>query len=484
MHIIYDQEILDGIGDLIKSKASITLECNVKVVSPTESEVNLAKASVGFNNPNQDDLYYLHSILASVGWNKNDDVFEKGEIWKARNTPVDKPFNLMHDEDEIIGHITGSCVIDRNGDVIPDDTEIDKLPDNFDILSSAVIYKYWPDEEKRHAMAEIIDEINDNQWFVSMECVFPEFDYAMLDAQGNQRIIERNKETAFLSKYLRVYGGSGKYNDIRIGRLFRNLTFSGKGLVTQPAGPRSIIFNENQIMESHASENIREESNMNDSELNSKIVALEAKLAKAEEDNKLLQAKASEEINKAHEEAVAELNSKLAKASEEAETSKSAIAELQVKLDELTQTVASKDVEIANVKAELTKVGRASKLAQAGVEDEVKRGEILDKFASASEEMFDEIVGLYAEAKKAKSDKSEKADPDMAKEDKSCANEQVDSDEVKTPENLDVVEAPKEPALATAGVLDPAEEVAKMRSVAIEGLAAMINYRNKNKKNK
>ena len=49
-------------------------------------------------NEDQIDLYYLKSILVSTGWNKNDDVFDSKELWAAKNTPEDKPFNFMHNE--------------------------------------------------------------------------------------------------------------------------------------------------------------------------------------------------------------------------------------------------------------------------------------------------------------------------------------------------------------------------------------------------
>ena len=73
-----------------------------------------------------------------------------------------------------------------------------------------------------------------------MESLFKNFDY-MLIKDGQQSIITRSKETSFLTKYLRIYGGTGEYNGSRIYRLLRNFTFSGMALVTNPANARSII---------------------------------------------------------------------------------------------------------------------------------------------------------------------------------------------------------------------------------------------------
>ncbi|NBP87745.1 MAG: DUF11 domain-containing protein [Planctomycetia bacterium] len=59
---------------------------------------------------------------------KNDDIFLADEMWAARKTPKDKQFNYMHNEKDIIGHITGNYVVDFNGELIPDDADPSDLP--------------------------------------------------------------------------------------------------------------------------------------------------------------------------------------------------------------------------------------------------------------------------------------------------------------------------------------------------------------------
>ena len=39
------------------------------------------------------------------------------------------------------------------------------------------------------------------------------------------------------------------YEDHKVGRLLRNITFSGKGFVEKPANPDSIIFDSNHIFD-------------------------------------------------------------------------------------------------------------------------------------------------------------------------------------------------------------------------------------------
>ena len=46
-------------------------------------------------------------------------------------------------------------------------------------------------------MNQIIAEIEEGKWFVSMECLFAGFDYALLDGSGNAKLLERNEFSIF-----------------------------------------------------------------------------------------------------------------------------------------------------------------------------------------------------------------------------------------------------------------------------------------------
>jgi hypothetical protein len=239
----YEIEIEDGISESVKASNSIAFEM-VAVESFAEEQKftknkdnkTIAEIAIA-ENKNQEDLYYLKSVLVSTGWNKNDDVFNPEEMWIARNTPEDKPFNLEHNQDIIIGHITGCYPASEDGSPIQSDTP----PENYNIITSAVIYKEWENQEKKAQIENICSEIPNGSWFVSMEALFSNFDYAIND-KTKTRIVARNNQTAFLTKYLKAYGGSGIYGDQKIGRVLRNIIFSGKGLVRKPANPDSVIF--------------------------------------------------------------------------------------------------------------------------------------------------------------------------------------------------------------------------------------------------
>ena len=286
---IYEKEISAGLEEIIKSTASVAYSSPVSIYIPSKKQKENIKQIITANeavaeNQDQFDLYYLNSVLVSTGWNKNDDVFDQGETWTARETPVDKQFNFMHDESDIIGHITNSLVVDENGSEVSDPKNAEK----FDIVTSAVLYNSWSTPELKERMTKIISEIESNKWFVSMECLFNDFDYAVITPEGEHKVIARDDTSAFLTKHLRAYGGEGQYEGYTVGRLLRNIAFSGKGLVSNPANPRSVILNDvdpfkgAQAEEINNSSFIQENEDMSDT-LRQQVEELKAELADAKQ---------------------------------------------------------------------------------------------------------------------------------------------------------------------------------------------------------
>jgi Skp family chaperone for outer membrane proteins len=382
-----------GLEQLILSTASISYASIVEVAKPFELS-NRAKARLALGkdlyqalatNEGQFDLHYLKSILVSVGWNKNDDVFDLLETWAARHSPEDKPFNFEHKQDDIIGHITGNYVIDADGKVIADDTLVDKLPSKFHIVTAAVLYKAWSKEELQKRMDQILAEIPQGKWYVSMEALFRNFDYALIKADGSAHIVPRTDKTAFLTKHLRAYGGDGKYQDQKVGRVLRHITFSGKGLVRKPANPESIIFAEIEPFQSSASEipglnaelgygTVLEDSpqatkgdkpmaseieivQKQNAELTAKVEKLEAQLR--ENDTKTLQAKATqlETELKAQAEQFASLKG-------ESEKLKADLTKAASERDEATKSLAKIEADRKHEKRIQTVVAKLGKTAE------------------------------------------------------------------------------------------------------------------------
>lgn len=244
---IFASEINDGLEHLLNSCASITYASFAEPCFEKQPSFKTCRAMAALKD---EDLYYTQSILVTSSWNKNDDIFDKIEVWNARNTPEDKPTNLEHDESIIIGHITSNWPITEDGKIISQDVDLDQLPDKYHILTGSVIYKGFTHPELRERAEKLISEIESGQKYVSMECFFKGFDYGLINkSNGNYKILERNEDTAYLTKHLKAYGGMGEHQGYKIGRVLRNITFSGKGFVDKPANPDSIIFNENLIAE-------------------------------------------------------------------------------------------------------------------------------------------------------------------------------------------------------------------------------------------
>ena len=244
---VYGAEKKDGLFHDIRSKSSISYACKIQPSLLNNTQINkcLNKLvlAAGVASDKQMDLHYLDTILVTTGWNKNRDIFGSAPVYAARKTPEHKPFNYQHDQSDIIGHIVTSDAVDANLTPLADDLTVDELPSKFHLLTSSVLYKVLSDEARQERILQTIAEIAEGKWFVSMECLFSDFDYGVINPDGEQRVIARNEETSMLTKYLSQYGGPGKYGDYVLGRYFKNITFCGKGLVKEPANPESEILN-------------------------------------------------------------------------------------------------------------------------------------------------------------------------------------------------------------------------------------------------
>ena len=220
------------VGDIEKYFDGISVADLIKA----NNTVQTVKELLGQEQP---DLALVVAILVSTGWNLNDDIFVPEEVWKARLSPVHKPMNDNHNAHKILGHIVQSRALDKSGNEIElSDNEVP--PDSFDLEVAGVLYRAFPALSKR--IDEIIDKAKSGDMYVSMEAWFPDFSYGFIDPDsGETKLIERTETTAFLTKHLKVYGGTGEYQGYKIGRVLRNIIFGAQGFVDEPANPESVI---------------------------------------------------------------------------------------------------------------------------------------------------------------------------------------------------------------------------------------------------
>lgn len=222
---------------------TLTMPAMATVLDPGseryKSVANQIEERFGFKPSPQIDLLYVESCLVTSNCNENDDAFLNDELWKARHTPVLKPVNWQHSEKDILGVVYSVQARNLNGDVIPFDQE--EAPNEpFELFTEAVIFKLiHPDKAQ-----EIADRHARGNLFVSMEAWFDNYDYVVVSEEGKvEKVVARNKTTAFLDQILKVNGGVGRHDGQRIGRGLRDITFGGYGFVDRPANKRSDITN-------------------------------------------------------------------------------------------------------------------------------------------------------------------------------------------------------------------------------------------------
>lgn len=358
------------------------------------------------------ELLYGSAILVSTVMNKNDDLFLPEETWSAKASAINIPYNDDHIDTDIIGHTIAVRPLDSEGNLI----EGDEPPDYFDLEIDFVMYQgIFPAIAK-----EILEKAPLGQKFVSMEAKFKEFDYGLVDAQDNIKIVARNDETAFLTKYLRCYGGEGIYQNYRMARVLRDFVFSGIGNVDKPANPGSEYTKFENVMLASQSEFRQDRTALYVTK--GKIMEIktleDAQKLIAELTNKLSQYEGKEaEATKAQLDTLTAQNTqlkndltaeqtKLTAATNEIESLKTAQADLQKKLDELTAERDAKAEALKKIEDESKAAKRISELKELGVEvDEAKAKQI----AALPDEAFASIVDFTKTLKPNKQDTGDSA---------------------------------------------------------------------------
>jgi len=476
---IFEQERQDGLENIIQASASISYASIAEpCVLSNISKVNKLKSLASLDDS---DLYYVQSILVTSSWNKNDDIFDKAEVWLARNTPEDKPTNLEHDESLIIGHITGNWPITEDGILIKEIENLEDLPEKYHILTGSVIYRAFTSPELKNRAEKLIAEIESGTKFVSMECFFKGFDYGLMDkSTGIYKTLARNENTAYLTKYLRSYGGLGEHENYKIGRVLRNITFSGKGFVEKPANPDSIIFNKNtldRIFAKKSSDLIIAgvSNNQLTSNVENNIMSLEKEVAEtvevttpvvetpetvettetapetapevsattvvsnsAELENTI---KIKDETIAALDATIVDLKSQLdtiaKKMKKDEESEKEETKTLKSALDAANETIAAyKNKEEEMLKKE-KKMKRKASLTSLGFDEETSEA-ALEKFSDLSDTAFEAMTQLFAAKKTEPKKTEEKTDEETMMEKKKASETIVDSSALEDVEVADV----------------------------------------------
>jgi len=227
----------------IKNKFYLT--ASIKMAEETEalkkevaSVINLPEG-----NEKQPDLSYFSAILVSTGTNLNNACFLGSELVAAKDTIISKAMDVEHVEQEIIGHIYSCAFTDDVGEALSTielaSTETATLDTkDMHIQIGSIIYK--------SRFPELSKEIANDEWKVSMECFFKDFDIKVGDM-----IIPKEAATALgieiadestYGKVAKVIKNGKEVAEGTVARVLRGICFSGCGIVKNPANPSSVIL--------------------------------------------------------------------------------------------------------------------------------------------------------------------------------------------------------------------------------------------------
>ena len=488
---IFQNEINDGIADQISASASIAY---ASVAEPyTGSNTNTLKDIKTIASIDDSDLYYVQSILVSSSWNKNDDIFDKAEIWLAKDTPEDKPTNLEHDENIIIGHITSNWPINDDGQILDNETTLASLPNKYHILTGSVIYRGFSNQALKERAEKLIAEIEAGTKYVSMECFFKGFDYGLINkTTGSYEILTRDEKTSYLTKFLRAYGGVGEHENYKVGRVLRNITFSGKGFVDKPANLDSIIFTKNLIDSKKTNLEIEKNNDFNKSgvfisqsstqsenntmSLENDIAEIKAKLeanvnidelqaANVQLKNDIAALAQNESGAKAElEKTISDLKDSLTQKDNEILTKDQTIAQKTQELDAANEIIAAYKSKEEEMMKKEKKMKRMATLLEAGLDNETAMS-TTDKFEAIDDDAFEAMATIFAAMKPKKT------------EDKVVKEEMVEkkkaSEEIADPEVLDNVEVTEEVNLGIGGEVE--SEVDSTRAALVEFVRSRLS---------
>jgi hypothetical protein len=225
-------------------------ENKIRVYAPIQVQEEVEKSArekasvLAFPEEKQGDLQYIRSLLVSAGTNKNGAHFLPSEMMRAQGTIVNKAIDIEHEEDKVIGHIYNCAFLFKDGTefdprkVMAEFENTARDPDSLDIdiVTTGVIHKMrFPD---------LAEEISNGDWKVSMECYFKDFDIKV-----GEQIITRDEAKALgynpddlIGGFVKVMAGQKALGKHFVARVLRNITFSGMGIVKNPANPHSIIM--------------------------------------------------------------------------------------------------------------------------------------------------------------------------------------------------------------------------------------------------
>jgi len=225
----------------VTTNKPIKLEAEIQILEETEELKKEVAAMVEFPKNKTPDMLFFSGCFMSSGENLNHAYFMPSEMVKASSSIVNKPLDIEHAEEEIVGHIYSSAFVDHSGKALDiselsgmDEEALDKM--DIDVMIGGIVYK--------SRFPELAEEVQKGKWKLSMETYFQNYDVKVGDLILSKKEAEAMglASSDVLGKAARIVKKGAAIASGEIARVLRDLMFSGCGLVKQPANPRSLIF--------------------------------------------------------------------------------------------------------------------------------------------------------------------------------------------------------------------------------------------------
>jgi len=225
----------------VSTNKPIKLEAEIQILEETEELRKEVAAMVEFPKNKTPDMLFFSGCFVSSGENLNHAYFMPSEMVKAHSSIVNKPLDIEHAEEEIVGHIYSSAFVDHSGKALDiselsgmDEETLDKM--DIDVMIGGIVYK--------SRFPELAEDVQKGKWKLSMETYFQNYDVKVGDLILSKKEAEAMglASSDVLGKAARIVKKGAAIASGEIARVLRDLMFSGCGLVKQPANPRSLIF--------------------------------------------------------------------------------------------------------------------------------------------------------------------------------------------------------------------------------------------------
>lgn len=439
----------------------------IKALIPEDKDKYLAMASlvdIGDFIPevdpekNIDLLPVAFNAFVANRVNKNGDVIDTSTAMDIYKNFINKPINIEHNRDKVIGTILTAGFSEFGTDKPLTEEQVKELNGPFNVTLGGVIWKVV-----NNNLAKLIEEASDptsedfNKISASWELGFSEYKLAVIKAGSKNledaQIIEDSDVIAELEPNLRSLGGSGELEDGR--NIYRQVINEviplGIGLTETPAaeveGVHTKKAKKEEIVKS-SEKSISQKDNNDVKNNTSKAMKITKLEDITEESVKVLEASAvsdfiQEQLRTASEQFSTDkkrFSTELNQANEKHEALEKEHAEVKERLDKVQATLHTLEAEKAAKEAEEKFTQRMSTMDEEFVLEDAERELIASDIKDMGEEDFSAYQEKLNVLMKHRSREVIEANERQKAEEEAKATEAVKTEEVVEASAEDVVE--------------------------------------------